>query len=269
MQGKICRSFDEAIADISDKATIMMHSFGGPAGVCQNLIEALQNKGVKDLTVISCNFAPGIALIPSNKSMGPITPQIITPAALVENKQVSKVVTGWVGASWQYGIESPLEKAVRAGEVEVELLSQGVLAARIRAGGSGIGPFYSPVGVDTILEQGKEKRVIDGKEYLLEKPLRADFGFVRAFKADEFGNLVYRKTARSYNPLIAMAVDIAIVEVEEIVEAGELDPESIITPGIVIDRIVKIPQGGRGTQEWAKRLIRETLGKTGETENEK
>ena len=141
------------------------------------------------------------------------------------------------------GIESPLEKAVKNGDIQLEIVPQGTLAERIRAGGAGLGGFYSPVGVDTVYQEGKEKRNIRGRDYIFETPLKADIGFVRAYKADLLGNLIYRGSSRSYNPLIAMAARTTIAEVDEIVKPGELDPESIVTPGIFVDRIVRIEQG--------------------------
>lgn len=257
MRNKVLESFDEAVADIPDGATVMMHSFVGPGGVCQNLIRALRDKGARDLTVIACAFGIG-------GMAGRPFAEIITPGDLVGNKQVRKVVTTWVMTRKAYALPTPLAAAVKAGEVEVELTGQGTLSQRIRAGGSGIGAFYSPVGLGTILEEGKEKRVINGREYLLEYPLRADFGFVRARKADRMGNLVYRGTARSFNPLIAMACDVVVAEVDEIVEVGELDPEVIITPGILIDRIVRVKEGDHGSaadrRAGIERLFRGTEG---------
>ena len=144
----------------------------------------------------------------------------------------------------QYGEVCAAEEAMKQGELEWEPVPQGILAERIRAGGAGLGGFYSPVGVGTIIEEGKEKKVINGREYLLEMPIRGDFALVRAYKADKIGNLIYRGAARSFNPLIAMAADVVIAEVEEIVETGEIDPEHVVTPGVYVDRIVKIPEGG-------------------------
>lgn len=235
MKNKIFGSFSEAIADIPDGATIMMHSFVGPSGVAQNLILALRSQGVKNLTVISCNFGAvaGIRIKPGLKPY-------VTPGLLIETGQVRKAITGWA-----MGVEGqlcPLEEAMREGKVEVELVPQGILAQRIRAGGAGFGGFYSPVGADTLLAEGKEIRVIDGKKYVLEKPLTADYAFVRAHKADKYGNLTYRFISRSYNPIIATAARTCIAEVDDIVEPGELDPEQVITPGCFIDRIVMMPK---------------------------
>jgi len=235
VRNKIYSGFDEAIADIPDGASVMMMSFTGPGGIAQNLIQALKNKGVKNLDIYSYSNFGYIGQVPGFK---PYT----MPDILVENGQVRKAHTSWGrGAAGQY---CALEQAVLSGKVAGEIIPQGVFAQRIRAGGSGVGAFYSPVGIGTPYEQGKEKRVIDGKEYLLEYPARASFGFIRAYKADGLGNLVYRGTARGINPLVAKACDVTIAEVDEIVEIGEFDPERVITPGIYIDRIVKIPDGG-------------------------
>lgn len=235
MKNKVFSSFQKAVADIHDGATIMLHSFIGPTGVAQNLILSLRDHGAKNLTVISCNFGASAGI---RKKPGFQT--YVTPGILIESGQVKKAITGW--AKGVEGDVCPLEAAMRKGEIEVELVPQGLLPERIRAGGAGLGGFYSPVGVDTVLSVGKEERIIDGKKYVFETPLRADYGFVRAHKADRYGNLVYRLISRSYNPIIATAADICIAEVDEIVEPGELDPEHIVTPGCFIDRIVKIPR---------------------------
>ncbi len=158
----------------------------------------------------------------------------------MENGQVKKAITGWAASVGQD--ICPLERAMQAGEVEVELVPQGILAERIRTGGAGLGGFYSPAGVGTLIAEGKEVKIINGREYVLELPLTADYGFIRAWKADKMGNLIYRLSQRSFNPLIATASRVTIAEVDEILEPGELAPDEIITPGIFIDRIVKIPQ---------------------------
>lgn len=231
---KIYQNADEAVADIPDGATVMLHSIIGPGGIAQNLILALRDLGTKNLTIICGTFSIGWV-------MGRLLPDIITPNILVENNQVRKVIIWWASTERAMGTKCSLDKAIERGEVELEIVPMGTLVERIRAGGAGIGGFYSPVGLGTFYEIDKEKRVINGKEYLFELPLRADFAFVRAHKADKFGNLIYRGTSRLTNPIIATAGDVVIAEVDEIVEPGELDPECIITPGIFIDRIVKIP----------------------------
>jgi len=240
-KNKIWDNFDDAVADILDGATIMMFAWSGATtGAPQNLIRALRDHEVKDLTIICQNFVPGRL------------PEIVSPIVLVD--QMKKLITAWSGPLW--GMDSPLAKAVQEGRIELEITSHGTLQERVRAGGSGIGAFYSPVGVGTIIEKGKEKRVIDGKEYLLEMPLRGDYSFVRAHKADKLGNLIYRGSGRGGNPIIAMASRVTIAEVDEIVEVGELDPESIVTPGIFVHRVVKIPEGGFGSYQQRPEQLR-------------
>ena len=235
---KIYSNFDKVVSDIPDGATVMMMSFLGPGGSPQNLILSLKNRGSKNLDVYPCpNFGVSAGL--RNK---PGYREYVQPDILVGNGQVKKAHVTWARAVT--GEYSAFELAALSGEVEVEMIPLGVYAHRLRAGGTGVGAFYSPVGVGTVYERGKEKRVLNGREYLLEYPIRADFGFVRAYKADKMGNLIYRGTARCFNPLIAKACDITIAEVDEIVEVGELDAEHIVTPGIYVDRIVEIPEGG-------------------------
>lgn len=240
MKNKIFTSFDEAVADIPDGAAIMTHSFAGPGGIAQNLLKALIRLGVKNLTVITCGTSG-----PASTWIKPGYKDYVTWHNLVEHHQVKKLINTWtIGNRGQDfpTIADKTRKAIEAGELEWEPIGQGVLAERIRAGGAGLGGFYTPVGVDTILERGKEKRVINGREYLLEMPLRADYAFIRAFKADKMGNLIYRGASRSFNPLMATAADITIAEVDEIVEVGQINPEHIITPGVFIDRIVATPK---------------------------
>jgi len=250
VKNKICSSFGEAISDITDGATIMMFAWG-MGGTPQNLIRALYEKKVKDLTVISHNFMPH----PVGDQLFPLT-EVFTPLSLYD--QVKKVITAWPGSSIM-GIKSPLESRIEAGEVELEIMSHGTLIERVRAGASGLGGFYTPVGVGTIVEKGKEKKVIDGKEYILEKPLVADFAFVRAHKADKRGNLIYRGSTRGANPVIAMAANVTIAEVDDIVEVGELDPEVIVTPDIFVHRIVRIPYDGLGSFNHRATLLRKVF----------
>ena len=230
MKDKIYPSFAEAVADIPDGATMMIHSFIGPTGIAQNLIVALRDRGVRNLTVIACNFgsAGGTRIKPG------IKPHVL-PGLLVENGQVKKALTSW--ASSVGPDVCLLEQAMKEGKVEVEIVPQGVLAERIRNGGSGLGGFYSPVGVGTLIAEGKESRIINGREYILESPLTADYAFVRARVADRMGNLIYRLSQRSFNPVIATAAKVVIAEVEEIVEPGELSPDQIVTPGVFVDRL--------------------------------
>lgn len=227
---RICTSFQEAVADIQDGATLMVGGFG-LCGIPENLILTLVDKGVKDLTVISNNC--GI----DDWGLG----------LLLHNRQIKKMVGSYVGENKEF------ERQVLAGELEVELLPQGTLAEKIRAGGAGIPAFYTPAGVGTPIADGKETRVFNGKEYLLEEALVADFSLVRAWKGDKMGNLVYRKTARNFNPMIAAAGKVTIAEVENLVEIGELDPNAIHTPSIYVQTIIE------GEQE--KRIERLTVRK--------
>jgi 3-oxoacid CoA-transferase subunit A len=227
---KIGQSFNEAVADIQDGATLMVGGFG-LCGIPENLILALVEKGVKDLTVISNNC--GI----DDWGLG----------LLLKNRQIKKMIGSYVGENKEF------ERQVLSGELEVELLPQGSLAEKIRTGGAGIPAFYTPAGVGTPIADGKETRVFNGKEYLLEEALTADFSLVRAWKGDKMGNLVYRKTARNFNPMIAAAGKVTIAEVEELIEIGELDPNSIHTPSIYVQTIIE------GKQE--KRIERLTVRK--------
>jgi 3-oxoacid CoA-transferase subunit A len=208
-------SFIEAVKDIHDGATIMVGGFG-LVGIPENLILALVETGVKNLTVISNNCGVddwGLGL-------------------LLKNKQIKKMIASYVGENKEF------ESQVLNGEIEVELIPQGTLAERIRAGGAGIPAFYTPAGVGTPIAEGKEVRVFNGKEYVLETALVADFSLVRALKGDKMGNLVYNKTARNFNPMMAAAGKITIAEVEELVEIGDLDPDQIHTPSIYVQRLV-------------------------------
>jgi len=213
---KVVSSISEALEGIEDNSTIMIGGFG-LCGIPENLILGLREKGVKNLTCISNNA--GV----SDFGLG----------LLLQKKQIKKMISSYVGENELF------ERMVLSGELEVELIPQGTLAERIRAGGAGIGSFYTPTGYGTIVAEGKETRTINGKNYVLELPLRADFALIKAYKADKSGNLIYNKTARNFNPMMATAANITIVEVEEIVEVGELDPEQIVTPGIYVDRIIK------------------------------
>jgi 3-oxoadipate CoA-transferase, alpha subunit len=234
---KIFKTPDEAIADISDGATIMVGGFGHAIDRPQTLIKALANRGVKNLTLIS-NSA-GVAGKLGIGSLG--GKPFIDEEILIERGQVRKVICS-VPASLVMSRPNAFERLYREGKIELEYAPQGTLAERIRAGGAGLGGFYTPTGVGTLIEKGKEKRTIDGKEMILEFALRADYALIRAFKADTMGNLIYKGIMRSFNAVMPPAVKVAIVEVEEIVDTGELDPEVIITPGIFIDRIIKIPK---------------------------
>ena len=209
-----------AVADIPDGASILLGGFGVLQGWSHELLFALRQRGVKNLTII-CN-SPGF---------GPFSPQI-----LAENRQIKKLIASFGGYAYRV---TPLSEQIGRGEVEFEMVPQGTLVERVRAGGAGIPAFFTPTGVGTVVEEGKEKRVFNGREYLLETALRAHFAFIRAHKVDTHGNLVYRRTARNFNPPFATAADVTIAEVDEVVEPGTLDPEAIATPGIFVHRLVR------------------------------
>ncbi len=230
---KVYASFDEAVADIHDGATIMVGGFAGPGGLPENLIAALHKQGAKNLTIIANAFWGG------GHSSQRYGRNYIDLCLLAENKQVKKAIVSLINDP-RPGRSRAFEEQYRAGEVEMELVPQGTLAERIRAGGAGIGGFYTRTGVGTIVEQGKEKKIINGEEYILELPLRADYAFVKAYKADKMGNLIYWGTARNFNPVMATAAEVTIAEVDEIVEVGEIDPNIIVTPGIFVKRIVEV-----------------------------
>ncbi|MDF2721195.1 MAG: succinyl-CoA--3-ketoacid-CoA transferase [Paenibacillus sp.] len=205
----------EAVADIRDGATVMVGGFG-LVGIPENLILALASSGVKNLTVISNNCGVddwGLGL-------------------LLRNKQIAKMIGSYVGENKEF------ERQLLSGELEVELVPQGTLAERIRAGGAGIPAFYTPAGVGTPVGEGREVREFNGRAYLLEHALKADFSLIRGWKGDTAGNIVYRKTARNFNPVMAAAGAVTIAEVEQLVEAGELDSDHIHTPGIYVQRLV-------------------------------
>lgn len=227
---KVFENIDEAIADVHDSATIMFGGWCGSGGMPIGLIRALAKKGTRDLTAISC-CGGGFVKSPDG--------EWLCQAALIEKRQIKKYICCYATRSPTLGV-SPCEEQYLRGEIELEIIPQGTIAARIYAAGAGFGGFYSRVGVDTVVEKGKEKKVIDGNEYMLELPLKADFAFVHACKADRMGNLVYRMTARGFNHIMARAADITIAEAEEVVEAGEIDPEIIGTPAVYVDRIVKV-----------------------------
>jgi 3-oxoadipate CoA-transferase alpha subunit len=236
---KIVATPDEAVADIPDGATVMVGGFGHAVDRAQHLIKALARRGARHLTLIS-NSA-GVAGKLGIGSLG--GKPFIDEEVLVENGQVRKVICS-VPASLVMSKPNAFEKLYREGKIELEYVPQGTLAERIRAGGAGLGGFYTPTGVGTLVEKGKEKRIIDGKEMILEFALRADYALIRAYKADTMGNLIYQGIMRSFNAIMPQAAKTAIVEVEEIVELGKLDPEAIVTPGIFVDRIVSIAKEG-------------------------
>ncbi len=230
MINKVVKDANEAVRDIADNAVLMLGGFG-LSGIPENCISALLAKGVKGLTCISNNAGVddfGIGL-------------------LLKTRQVKKMISSYVGENAEF------ERQLLSGELEVELTPQGTLAERIRAGGAGIPAFYTPAGVGTEVAQGKETREFDGKLYLMERWLRADFSIVKAWKGDTAGNLVYRGTARNFNPMMAAAGKITIAEVEELVPLGELDPNNIHTPGIYVQRIF---QGKNYEKRIEQRTIR-------------
>ncbi|HEX5411412.1 MAG TPA: CoA transferase subunit A [Terriglobia bacterium] len=226
---KVYPNADAAIADIPDGATIMAGGFG-LCGIPEILIDALHRKGVRGLTVISNNA--GI----SDFGLG----------RLLQTRQIKKLIGSYVGEN------RILEEQALSNEIDLELNPQGTLAERIRAGGAGIPAFYTPTGVGTVVADGKEIREFGGRRYVLERALTADFALIKAWKGDRWGNLIYRKTARNFNPMMATAAAVSIAEVEELVELGELDPDCITTPGIYVQRILR---GAR----YEKRIERRTV----------
>jgi 3-oxoacid CoA-transferase subunit A len=227
---KIFPNADLAVADVQDGASIMVGGFG-LCGIPENLVDAIRRKGTKNLTVMSNNAGVvGFGL-----------------GLLLETRQIKKVVGTYVGEN------KILEELSLKGEVELELIPQGTFSERMRAGGAGIAGFYTPTGVGTVVAEGKEAREFDGRTYILERGLKADFAFVKAWKGDRWGNLVYRKTARNFNPVMATAAKVTIAEVEELVELGSLDPNHIVTPGIYVQRIF---QGSGEEKRIEKRTVR-------------
>lgn len=227
---KIVETFDQAVLDVPDGAVIMIGNFAGPGGTPNYLIQALCKQGAKNLTIVA-NTAGGTGL----------TLYYDDHRILFENRQVRKVIASFP-FSTSPSRPSPAEKQILSGEVELEIVPQGTLAERIRAGGAGIPAFYTPTGVSTVVQDGKEIRDFDSRPCLLEHALKADYAFVRAYKADSIGNLVYRGTQRQFNPIMATAAEVTIAEVDEIVEIGELGPEAIVTPSIFVNRIVKVTE---------------------------
>ncbi|MCC6334200.1 MAG: CoA transferase subunit A [Myxococcales bacterium] len=223
---KVIASADEAVADIPDNCTLMSGGFG-LCGNPENLITALHKKGVKGLTIIANNCGT------TDLGLG----------ILLKNKQVKKMVSSYVGENKEF------ERQFLSGELEVELNPQGTLAERIRAGGAGIGGFYVRTGVGTEVAKGKETKTIDGHEYVLERPLKADFAIVRAWKADTWGNLVFRKTARNFSPMMCAAAKVTIVEAEHIVPVGGLEADAIHVPSIYVKRIIQ----SENLQKWIER----------------
>ena len=232
---KVVSSFAEAVADIGYGAWLMIDGFAGPGGTPQNLISALRDHGSRDLTIIS-NTA-GLASVMGFGTVPGDTPVDI--GVLVDNEQVKKVIASFP-VSPSPSRPTSFERAYREGKVELEVVPQGTLAERIRAGGAGIPAFYTPTGAGTMMAEGKETREFDGREHVMERALSADFALLRAHKADWSGNLVYRGTSQNFNGVMATAARTTVVEVDEIVEVGGLDSAAIHTPGIYVQRIVQI-----------------------------
>jgi 3-oxoacid CoA-transferase subunit A len=227
---KVLESAEAAVAAIPDGAIIMMGGFG-LCGIPENLIKALHARGTKGLTLISNNagiddFGIGV---------------------LLRSRQVKKMVSTYVGENKEF------ERQFLSGEIEVELVPQGTFAERIRAAGAGVGGFFTPTAFGTLAAEGKETRMIDGKPYVLERPLHADFAFVRARRGDRLGNLVYHRTARNFNPVMATAAGVTIAEVEELVEPGQIDPDHVVTPGIFVRHVI---QGRQYENRIEKRTVR-------------
>ena len=236
MNGKIYPTFSEAVADVRDGSTILLAGFG--PGTAWNLIKAIYEHGARDLTII-CNSATG-----GSTALG--HPDLVSQGTLLGEGRVRKVIASFTAATHPSQTTS-LQQLVATGAVEAELVPQGTLAERIRAGGAGIPAFYTPTSVGTELAETKEHRVFNGRTYVLEEAITADYAFLRAWKADTFGNLVFRRSQRNYNPIMATAARCSIVEVEEpIVEEGELDPDQIHTSGIFVHRLIKIPAPPEG-----------------------
>ena len=227
---KVLQSARDAIALIPDGATIMVGGFG-LCGIPENLIRALCESGVKGLTAISNNA--GVDEFGLGK--------------LLQTRQIRKMISTYVGENKEF------ERQFLSGELEVELVPQGTFAERIRAAGAGIGGFFTPTGYGTVVAEGKETRVIDGKPYVLEMPIHADFALVKAWKGDRTGNLVYRRTARNFNPEMAMAARVTLAEVEHLVENGQIDPDAVHTPGVFVKHII---QGAHYDKRIEKRTTR-------------
>jgi 3-oxoacid CoA-transferase subunit A len=227
---KVVANAREAVSDVFDGATLVVGGFG-LCGIPENLIRALVDKGVRDLTVVSNNCGVddwGLGL-------------------LLRTRQIRKMMSSYVGENAEF------ERQFLSGELDVELVPQGTLAERMRAGGAGIPGFYTATGVGTLVAEGKEIRAFDGREYVLERGIVGDFSLVAAWKGDRYGNLVYRKAARNFNPMAATAGKISIAEVEELVEPGDLDPECVHTPGVFVQRVLVAPR--------EKRIERRTVSK--------
>lgn len=223
---KVFASVDEAVKDIPDGASIAIGGFF-TAGTPVQLIQALAKHGAKNLTIICQQMGPG------NEDM----------TKLVEQGQVKKAICNYpFYRSASKGANSPFEKAVRAGQIEVEVYPMGTFIEKMRAAGAGLAGFYTPTGVGTVVERGKEKKVFNGRPYLLELALKPDYAFVYAWRGDRMGNCTFRKTAQNYNPEMGKAATITIASVEKVVEPGELDPDKVHLPGVYVNRVVQVPR---------------------------
>ncbi len=230
---KVYNSAKEALEGVKDGMTVLVGGFG-LCGIPENLIVALRDSKAKNLTCVSNNAGVddfGLGL-------------------LLQTRQIKKMISSYVGEN------ATFEKQFLSGELEVELTPQGTLAERLRAGGAGIPAFFTPTGVGTVVADGKEVREFEGRKYVMERAIKGDFALVKAWKGDKFGNLIFRKTARNFNPMVATAGKITIAEVEELVEVGELEPDQIHTPGIFVQRIIKGPS-------YEKRIEQRTVRKKG------
>ncbi len=219
MINKICDSIESALADIKDGSTILVGGFGD-AGLPSALIDGLIDQGARDLVIVSNNAGTGDHGL----------------AALLNAGRVRKIVCSFP----RQPDSTAFDDLYRAGKIELELVPQGNLAERIRAAGAGIGAFYTPTGYGTQLAEGKETREINGRNYVLEYPIHGDFALISALRGDRWGNLVYRKTGRNFGPIMAMAAKVAVAQVREVVELGEIDPETVVTPGIFVERVVQV-----------------------------
>ena len=237
---KVFNSPAEAIHDIRDGASILVGGFGVPQAAPFSLLNALKASGIGNLTVICNTVAAGPG----------------SPSDLAEKRQISKLIAAFGAYS---GFATAVDEQIQSGELELELVPQGILCERLRAGAAGIPAFYSPTGIGTTVDKGKEKRSFNGKDHILENALTADYAFIPAYKADTMGNLVYRRSSRNFNPVFATAARVTIAEVEEIVQPGELDPESIMTPAIFVDRIVKADMDRQVLFEELKPLLAHRL----------
>ena len=217
---KVVESLEEAVAGIADGSTVMIGGFGA-AGMPIELVDALLAQGARDLTIVSNNAGTGETGV----------------AALLQQKRVRKIICSYPRQADSYVFDA----LYRSGKIDLELVPQGNLAERIRAAGAGIGAFFTPTGYGTLLAEGKETRTINGRHFVLEHPIHADVALIKAFKGDRWGNLVYRKTARNFGPVMAMAAARTVAQVSEVVPLGDLDPEAIVTPGIFVHRVITVP----------------------------